>query len=86
MAGERSDDPKYWEFYCYRCEQWCERRGSWCQLYESEPRTSLCVFREHPLRANGVPWWPYTSVDDDDRRWSKYGDFYYPREPYPDAS
>ena len=74
MAGEPSETPQYWRFYCYRCEQWSERRGPWCTLYEAEPRTSPCVFREHPNRGNGVLWWPYTSSEDDEEHWRAAGE------------
>lgn len=86
MAGVRSEPAAYWQFYCYRCEQWCERRGAWCQLYESEPRTSLCVFREYPNRANGVPWWPYKDVEDEDVRWGQAGERTCLRDPTDHAS
>lgn len=51
-----SEQGDWWWFYCYRCKQWCERSGPWCELYLSEPLTSDCVFVEYPERARGVRW------------------------------
>lgn len=48
-------DTKYWQFYCWRCEQWCERRGPSCWLFEEDALTSECIFLEEPRWANGVP-------------------------------
>lgn len=53
-AMDNHTEGDYWWFYCYRCEQWAEREGPWCDLYRGEPLTSECVFDENPTWRGGV--------------------------------